>query len=96
MLTVLLFIQLIRRQCFERNRLNLGKASSSCGTKPPAAVIMASFQRPNNHSHMTGVSRKIRHLRHEDGSEKSVSAVLDFPEARLSSFSMINSGLRKQ
>lgn len=59
---------------------------------------MGSFQRPNNHSQMTGVSRKVRHLRHEEGSEKSVLAVLDFPEAstRLSSFSTINSGWRKQ
>lgn len=64
----LFFIWLIRRQCFQRHFPNLDKVGSSQHCKPPAAVIIGSFQRPNNHSQMTGVSRKVSHLSGKEGS----------------------------
>lgn len=63
----LFFIRLIRRQCFQRHFPNLDKVCSSQHCKPPAAVIIDSLQRPNNHSQMTGVSRKVSHLSGKEG-----------------------------
>lgn len=45
----LFFIRLIRSQCFQRHFPNLDKVGSSQHCKPPAAVIIDSLQRPNNH-----------------------------------------------